>query len=143
MGIELSVYDTTTGSDEGRWVEPVDFNGKKIGIRIKILGPDSKRYAEIKNALQKEMYQALAQINNGLEPQKEEPESVREAKFYAALTIDWEPINEKDPILWNGKPFPYSEKNAITLYNTVPLIRSQVKLYCENRRNFTKPGLED
>lgn len=139
MAIELSNYDTATGSEEGRWIEPVDFNGKKIGIRIKVFGPDSKKYFELKDAVQKQMYQAIASLNNGLEPKDEEPEDVKEAKFYAALTIDWEALSDGEEVTWDGKPFPFSEKNAVTFYRSVPMVRSQIKAFCENRRNFMRP----
>jgi hypothetical protein len=137
--MELSRFDTATGSEEGRWIEPVGFDGKPIGIRIKVAGPDSRRYAELKDALQRELYNSLATISNGLEPKKEETESVKESRFYAGLTLDWEPCDEKDPIMWNGKPFPFSEKNANTLYLSVAIIRNQVKAFCESRKNFITP----
>ena len=141
--IDLSRLDTASGSEEGRWLEPLNLVGQKIGLRIKILGPDSKRYAALRDEVQREAYRALATASNGLEPEVDKrTEAEREAAFYAKLTLDWE-STDGEPVTFDGKPFPFSEGNAVKLYNAAAVIREQVKRFCEARRNFTPPVPED
>lgn len=137
--MDLSKFDTVSGSEEGRWIEPLGFNGAPIGIRIKVAGPDSRKYGALKDELHREMYASLANVSNGLEVKKDEPEDIKEAKFYAKLTLGWEPVDEKDPVTWEGRSFNFTEANAVILYTAVALVRNQVKAFCETRRNFTKP----
>lgn len=141
--IDLGSLDTATGSEEGRWITPADLTGQKIGIRIKLMGPDSKAYARLRDDVQKAAYRQLAAASNGLEPEADTlTEAEREAAFYAKLTLDWESLDDT-PVLFNDKPFLYSASNALKLYNSVPVIRDQVKRFCESRRNFTPPAPGD
>jgi hypothetical protein len=141
--MDLGLLDTASGSEEGRWIEPVNLVGQKIGIKIKVMGPDSKAYARLRDDVQKEAYRQLAAASNGLEPEADKlTEAEREAVFYGKLTLDWDSLDDT-PVTFNGKVFPFTEANAITLYNKVPVIREQVKRFCEARRNFIPPVSED
>lgn len=141
--MDLSKLDTLTGSEEGRWFEPVDLSGKKIGIKILVYGPDSKKYGRAQGEVKRRLYKEMASASSGLEPKAgEETEAEQEARFYAAVTGGWESTTE-DPVTWGDQAFPYSEANALKLYLTVPSIKAQVKLFADHRRNFTKPARED
>lgn len=139
--MDLQAYDTLTGSEAGAYIEPIGLDGKKIGLRIKVAGPDSRRYNLLKDEVQREMYKAIADAANGLDVKDaKETEAEKEARFYAGLTLGWEPTDEHDPLMWGGKPFPFTEDNVRKLYVYSPLIRNQVKVFVENRRNFIAPG---
>ena len=141
--IDLARFDTATGSEEGRWIEPVDLSGKKIGMKVLVYGPDSKKYGQAKDEVQREMYAMLADVQTGLVPKsKGLTDAEKEAVFYAKVTGAWEPIG-KEKLSWNGEPFPFTYENAVKLYTLVPAIKNQVKLFCESRRNFTKPESAD
>lgn len=138
--MDLAKYDTKTGSEEGRWFEPIGLDGKPLGMRIKLMGPDSRRYAELKGEVQREAYEAIAAAANGeTVKQSKKTDAEKEVDFYSKLTMDWEPTGD-DPVTWEGKPFPFTEANARKLYEMVPMVRNQVRVYIEGRRNFTPPG---
>ena len=143
---DLAMLDTLTGSEDGRWIEPVDMEGQKIGLRIKVRGPDSKKYNQLRDDVQREAYRSLTQASNGLEVKPiEKSEAEREAEFYARMTLDWQPIDPADPVTWEGQPLVFSEGEAAKLYLKAAVIRNQVRMFVESRRNFTPPapaGLE-
>ena len=142
--MDLSKLDTATGSEAGRWIEPRDMDGNQLGIRIKVLGPDSRKYGQLRDEVQRDAYRAIAAASNGLEPESEKlTEAEKEAKFYAALTVDWESTVEGESVEWDGKPFPFTEANAVKLYRSAVVVRNQVKIFVESRRNFTQPASGD
>jgi hypothetical protein len=134
--MDLSRFDTASGSEDGRWIEPVGLDGKKIGLRIKVLGPDSRKYATLKDEVNKSMYKAIADATTGINSKEAATDTEREARLYAKLTEAWE---SDEPVTWDGKPFPCTEENAFTMYMKAAAIREQVKRFIESRRNFTKP----
>lgn len=139
--MDLKAYDTLTGSEAGAFIEPHNLEGKKMGLRIKVAGPDSRRYNLLKDEVQRAMYKSIADAANGLDVKDaKETEAEKEARFYAGLTLGWEPVDEHDPVVWDGKPFPFTEDNARKLYVYSPIILNQVKVFVENRRNFMSPG---
>lgn len=134
--MNLAEFNTVEPSEQGRWFEPIGLDGELIGIRIKLHGPDSRAYAEARDLAQRAAYKRLA------EKGKEQPKldaAEMDSKNAAAITIDWEPIDPKNPIEWDGEPFPFTRANAEKLYSSVPIIRVQVLKWIEDRRNFTKP----
>lgn len=142
--MDLSRFDTATGSEAGRWIEPKDMEGNPVGIRIKVLGPDSRKYGQLRDEVQRDAYRAIASASNGLEPEPEKlTEAEKEAKFYAALTLDWESTVDGESVTWEGKDFPCTEANAVKLYRSAVIVRNQVKMFVESRRNFTLPASGD
>jgi len=139
---DLSLLDTVTPSEEGRYVTPVGFDGEPVGLRIKVYGPDSKAYAKAKDRQQSSFLKRFADAQAGtVDPKDKDDDSVaKEVEALVELTADWEPVDADDPIVWEGKPFPFSRSNAKKLYERVPTVRAQVRAYIENRRNFTLPG---
>lgn len=141
--IDLSLLDTVTPSEEGRYVVPIGFDGAPIGLRIKVFGPDSKAYARVKEKRQKEALKRFSDMQAGTLSDKEEDASAKEIKDLVELSLDWESVDPEDPVMWEGKTFPFTRENAKKLYERVPTVRAQVRAYIENRRNFTLPGLPD
>jgi len=142
--MDLSKLDTATGSEEGRWIEPRDMDGNLIGMRIRVLGPDSRKYGQLRDEVQRDAYRAIASASNGLEPEAEKlTEAEREAQFYARLTLEWESTIDGEAVTWDGKDFPCTEANVKKLYHSVVIVRNQVKLFVESRRNFTRPASGD
>lgn len=138
--MDLSIFDTATGSEDGRWLEPVGLDGKKIGMRIKVLGPDSRAYNKLADEVQKEYTRQLADAYNGLAPKLDkQTKEEREVSLYAKLTVEWESTIEGEPVTWEGKEFSCNEENAVKLYGKAVAIKNQIKSFIENRRNFTRP----
>lgn len=137
--MDLSIFDTATGSEDGRWLEPVGLDGKKIGMRIKVLGPDSRAYNKLADEVQKEYTRQLADAYNGLAPKADkQTKEEREVALYAKLTVEWESLSD-EPVTWEGSAFPCNEENAAKLYGKAVAIKNQIKAFIENRRNFIKP----
>lgn len=139
---DLATLDTVTPSEEGRYVTPIGFDGEPVGLKIKVYGPDSRVYAKTKERQQSNFFKRMADAQAGtLDPKdKDDDATAKEVEALVELTADWEPVDADDPVVWEGKPFPFSRANAKKLYERVPTVRAQVRAYIENRRNFTLPG---
>ncbi len=136
--MDLSRFDTASGSEEGRWLEPVGLDGKKIGLRIKVLGPDSKEYGRLKDELQKDMVRAMTDAATGVQSKVSLDDTEFDVRRCAKLTVAWEAVDD-DSVTWEGKPFDCTYDNAVVMYSKVAAVREQVKRFIESRRNFTKP----
>jgi len=138
--MDLSNLDTATGSEDGRWLDILGLNGKKLGMRIKVLGPDSCVYNKLADEVQKEYTRQLADAYRGLPPKEDKlTKEDREVTLYAKLTVEWESTIKGEAVTWEGEEFPCTQENAAKLYSKAVAIRNQIKSFVENRRNFTKP----
>lgn len=142
---DLATLDTVTPSEEGRYVIPIGFDGEPVGLKIKVYGPDSRVYAKTKERQQSNFFKRMADAQAGtLDPKdKDDDATVKEVEALVELTADWEPVDPDNPIVWEGKAFPFSRANAKKLYERVPTVRAQVRAYIDNRRNFTMPAQPD
>lgn len=102
----------------GIWHDIVDpATGVPIGIRLKIVGPDSKAQRRLRFALEDWL-----QPKNNYSTYKHRTAEEKDKKiveFLAGTIIDWE-IEE------NGKPIPCSEDNKIRVINAATWLRAQV-----------------
>lgn len=134
--MNLSRFDTRTGSGEGQWLDILDWDWEtKIGFRVKVLGPDSSEAAKIADEEEKSFQAKLAEAYaRGKKKDLEQDElSVdRSIEKAARLTVDWEGAE------WEGKPLPFTKENAIMLYTNCSHIRTQVLSYHAAKANFTK-----
>jgi hypothetical protein len=141
--IDLGRFDTVSASEEGRWLEPVDFNGKSIGFKIKLHGPDSRLYLQLKQEAQRDGYRIMADIANGLEPRESKlSQEDQDILLCSRLSITWQSTDDDD-VVYDGKPFPCTLDNAKVLYSKAAAIREQVLRFIGSRRNFTKPESVD
>jgi len=134
--MNLSRFDTRTGSEEGQWLDILDWDWEtKIGFRVKVLGPDSSEAAKIADEEEKQFQAKLAEAyaRGKKKDLVEEGLSVDRAIEKAArLTSDW------DGAEWDGKPLVFNKENAIMLYTKCSHIRTQVLSYHSAKANFTK-----
>lgn len=138
--MDLSQYCTKESSEEGSWLDILDFDFETpIGAKILVLGPDSREAVRMSDEEEREAQKKLAEMFAGAkkkgasEPESEssEEKSVRKA---VKLTKGWQDIALGD------KVFEYNEKNAKWLYENSPHIRNQVLGFYQRRANFTKAG---
>lgn len=134
--MNLARFDTRTISEEGQWVDILDWDWEtKIGFRVKILGPDSSVAAKIADDEEKQFQAKMASVYaHGKKDVLEDDElSVDKAIAKAVkITIAWESGE------WEGKELPFNEENAKMLYTQCPHIRTQILSQYAARINFTK-----
>jgi hypothetical protein len=138
--MDLSGFCTKDSSEEGSWMEIMDFDWETpIGAQVLVLGPDSKEAVKIADEEEKIQQKRLADMfAKGVAKKNEtDLESSEEKAIFRAvrLTKGWRKIE------LHGKEYPYSPDNAKWLYGNSPHIRNQVLAYYQNRKNFTKPEL--
>lgn len=134
--MNLSRFDTRTGSEEGQWLDILDWDWEtKIGFKIKVLGPDSSEAAKIADEEEKQFQAKLAEAyarGKKKELADEELSVDRAIEKAARLSVDWEGGE------WEGKPLAFSRENAIMLFTKCSHIRTQVLSYHAAKANFTK-----
>jgi hypothetical protein len=99
-----------------------------LGIKLKVVGPDSKEVRTAERLLQKE---SIARSKKGTEVEIEEIEEILIRKFAAAV-IGWdEQYNEE----MGGA---YSAEYILSLFNDSDYrwVVHQVSAYCSERQNF-------
>jgi hypothetical protein len=123
--MDISKLNTVTTSEQGKWLDILDGDGVKTGIRIKVVGIDSKKF--------KSESQKLAKY---LERQREEKNKDYDGVEYktismaVAITVDWENIEE------DGKVLEFDKETGERVYTNAPIITEQVLRYAKDRNNF-------
>lgn len=123
---EISAF--AEAQDAGSWHElfhPVD--GTATGIRLKVVGPDSKRAHDASLSLQA----GIARLQNGrgqVDPAKAEALYV---EHLAKLVVDWEASQD-------GKPVPYSAAAVATLIRAGKWVQNQLAAFTAMRAPFVK-----
>lgn len=136
----LKKLDSVSGSEEGKWVDILDGDGNRIGIRIKVKGIDSKTFKS-----------QSTQIRKYVQKQKEkgaaEDQAIMDEKSYmmlAAVTVDWEDTyvddkgveKTKKTLTDDDTELKFNTENAIYLYSSYPMIANQVTTFMMERSNF-------
>ena len=138
--MDLSQYCTKESSEEGSWLDILDFDFETpIGAKILVLGPDSREAVRMADDEEREAQKRLADMFAGAKKKgasEAEQESGEEKAVSKAvkLTKDWKEISLGD------KVFEFNEKNARWLYENSPHIRGQVLGFYQRRANFIKAG---
>jgi len=109
--------------DRGRWFELVDpVTGKPVGIRLKIVGPDSQtqRRATLKLA------DELADMADGDGMVSGEARETCRLKNLARCVTDWE-------ILEDSSPVPFGFANVLRLLKAAQWVQVQVDALASDR----------
>jgi hypothetical protein len=123
---DLSRYDGLQQAQEaGVDVDIRDPNGKKLGIIIKVAGPDSLRQ---RKAVEKMAAERLASDD----PSPLSPAELfdRQTRGLAVATISWNEFK------LDGGIYELTEDNAFNLYQRFPFIRDQVAERAGRRSAF-------
>ncbi|WP_457660895.1 hypothetical protein [Sinorhizobium medicae] len=131
--VDLSGLEALVQSQEdGIEIDILNEQDKPIGLKIRVVGPDSDR-----------MQKAMRDVAADFAKATAERESLGEAPVYdsdarlvailAKATVSWSP----NPKI-GGSVVPFSEENVRNLYTKFRIIREQVEVRAVRRGSFTK-----
>ncbi len=130
--INLDRFDALVQSQEdGIEFDLVDEVGKAIGLRIGMVGPDSKRARQAMKAVAAEFSARAEEKGSLLAPEDEEEE--RMIAFLSKVTTHWSP----DPSI-GGKAVSFSEENARTFFTRFRMFFEQAQARAVRRAPFAK-----
>jgi len=125
---DLASLDTNKASEEGVWVEIENpANGEFTGIRIKVLGMDSKVYQDQTRKVQD---RNLKKGFRGMKNLKTETLDNNKIELICDCTTEWEAVE------YNGEPLECNAENKRWLYKTFRWIFDQVDEFMGDRGNF-------
>jgi len=129
--IDLSSVDAAVKrQEEGILVPILNMDGKtSLGFSIRIAGPDSAKA----KAAQEELADELIE-RGSTERLKASEIGARGVRYLAKVTLGWEPQVKLD-----GAVLPFSEANALKLYQRFNFIREQIDVKAGQRADFLKP----
>jgi DNA polymerase III alpha subunit len=126
--IDLAKLDTNKASEEGVWCDIENpATGEQTGIRIKVLGMDSKAY---KNQTRKVQDRNLKKGFRGMKNLKSETLENNKRELICVCTVDWENIQ------YNTENLECNPENKKWLYKEFPWIFDQVDEFIGDRGNF-------
>ncbi|MBY3228540.1 hypothetical protein [Rhizobium laguerreae] len=129
---DLSGLESLIQSQEqGIEVEILNEQGKPIGLKIGIVGPDSDRMQKAMRDVTAEFAKAAAE-RGSLEAAPDDGDG-RMIAILAKATTHWAP----NPKI-GGQVIPFSEENVRNLYSKFRIIREQVEVRAVRRSSFTK-----
>lgn len=118
--------------EEGIDIDVLNEKGEKLGLTLRVVGPDSDRMQKAMRDVAAEFAKAAAD-KGSLAENIGEDEGERLAAILAKATISWSP----NPKI-GGEVIPFSEANARNLYSKFKIIRDQVEAKAARRSSFTK-----
>jgi hypothetical protein len=126
--IDLAKLDTNKASEEGVWCDIENpSTGEQTGIRIKVLGMDSKAY---KNQTRKVQDKNLKKGFRGMKNLKSETLENNRIELICVCTVDWENVQ------YNAETLECNPENKKWLYKEYPWIFDQVDEFIGDRGNF-------
>ena len=126
--IDLAKLDTNKASDEGVWCQIENpATGDSTGIRIKVLGMDSKVYLDQTRKVQD---RNLKKGFRGMKTLKSETLDNNKIDLICACTVAWENVK------YNGEDLICDAENKRWLYKTYRWIFDQVDEFIGDRGNF-------
>lgn len=121
------IINEARDQEKGAWLDLVDpVEGKPVGIRLRIAGPDSATAHKARLTLADDLA-AVAGPDGRVGA--EGREKCRKAAL-AAVVLDWECEEE-------GKPVPFSTANVLRLLSVL-WAEEQVDAFAADRRNFAR-----
>lgn len=122
-----AIINQARDQEKGAWLDLADpIEGKPVGIRLRIAGPDSATAHKARLALADDL-SALAGPDGRVGA--EAREKCRKAAL-AAVVLDWECEEE-------SKPVPFSTANVLRLLSVL-WAEEQIDAFAADRRNFGK-----
>ena len=137
--IDLSGFDDMVKRQEEGILIPIKGpDGRSsLGFSIKVAGPDSAKAQEALDAIQAELVEQAT-----LEPASSRDVAQRRIRYFSKVTLDFVPDKREDgtvpdvAIKLDGAPLPYSEENAVKLYQRFRFIYQQVQAKADTRVAF-------
>ncbi|ASP79664.1 hypothetical protein [Sinorhizobium meliloti] len=131
--VDLSGLEALVQSqEEGIEIDILNEQDKPIGLKIRVVGPDSDRMQKAMRDVAADFAKAAAER----ESLGEAPAYDSDARLVAILakaTVSWSP----NPKI-GGSVVPFSEENVRNLYTKFRIIREQVEVRAVRRGSFTK-----
>ena len=126
--IDLAKLDTNKASEDGVWCDIENpSTGEATGIRIKVLGMDSKEYqAQTRKVQDKNLKKGF----RGMKNLKSETLDNNKIDLICVCTKEWENVQ------FNGEVLPCDMENKRWLYKTYRWIFDQVDEFVGDRGNF-------
>lgn len=132
--VNLDRFDALVQSQEdGIEFDLVDEMGKPIGLKISLVGPDSKRARKAMKEVAQEFSKRAEDRALAGEATPEDEDDQRQHAYYAKVTTGWSP----DPSI-AGKAVPFTEENARNFFNRFRMFAEQVELRAVRRSPFAK-----
>lgn len=130
--VSLDRFDALIQSqEEGIEFDLLDENGKVIGLKIGMVGPDSKRARKAMKDVAAE-FAARAEANGTFQPSDDEEEE-RMAAFLSKVATHWAP----NPSI-AGQSVPFSEENARNFFTRFRMFMEQAQSKAVRRSPFAK-----
>ncbi|RVP32283.1 hypothetical protein CN082_04555 [Sinorhizobium meliloti] len=131
--VDLSGLEALVQSqEEGIEIDILNEQAKPIGLKIRVVGPDSDRMQKAVRDVAAEFAKAAAD-RESLGEAREDDSDARMVAILAKATISWSP----NPKI-GGSVVPFSEENVRNLYTKFRIIREQVEVRAVRRGSFTK-----
>ncbi|RVP96966.1 hypothetical protein [Sinorhizobium meliloti] len=131
--VDLSGLEALVQSqEEGIEIEILNEQAKPIGLKIRVVGPDSDRMQKAVRDVAAEFAKAAAD-RESLGEAREDDSDARMVAILAKATMSWSP----NPKI-GGSVVPFSEENVRNLYTKFRIIREQVEVRAVRRGSFTK-----
>lgn len=131
--VDLSGLEALVQSqEEGIEIDILNEQAKPIGLKIRVVGPDSDRMQKAVRDVAAEFAKAAAD-RESLGETREDDSDARMVAILAKATMSWSP----NPKI-GGSVVPFSEENVRNLYTKFRIIREQVEVRAVRRGSFTK-----
>ncbi|MDW9792436.1 hypothetical protein GOL96_25685 [Sinorhizobium medicae] len=131
--VDLSGLEALVQSqEEGIEIDILNEQAKPIGLKIRVVGPDSDRMQKAVRDVAAEFAKAAAD-RESLGEAREDDSDARMVAILAKATMSWSP----NPKI-GGSVVPFSEENVRNLYTKFRIIREQVEVRAVRRGSFTK-----
>jgi hypothetical protein len=125
---DLAQLDTNKASEDGVWCEIENpANGESTGIKVKVLGMDSKVYQDQTRKIQDKN---LKKGFRGMKNLKTETLDNNKIELICVCTTEWENVE------YNGETLECNMENKRWLYKTFRWIFDQVDEFIGDRGNF-------
>lgn len=112
--------------NRGRWLDLVEpFEGKPMGIRLLIAGPDSATQAAAQLKLADELAEELDEMGKVAAAARE----AARLRCLARCVIGWEAAED-------GKPVPFTFSNILRLLKAAKWVQAQADAFAADRRRF-------
>ncbi|MDE3791688.1 hypothetical protein I7G86_13700 [Sinorhizobium meliloti] len=131
--VDLSGLEALVQSQEdGIEIDILNEQAKPIGLKIRVVGPDSDRMQKAVRDVAAEFAKAAAE-RESLGEARDDDSDARMVAILAKATMSWSP----NPKI-GGSVVPFSEENVRNLYTKFRIIREQVEVRAVRRGSFTK-----
>lgn len=130
--VDLSGLEALVANQEqGIEVDILNEQGKPIGLKIGIVGPDSERMQKAMRDVASEFAKAAAE--RGSMAESGDDTDARMIAILAKASTHWTP----NPKI-GGQVVPFTEENVRNLYSKFRIIREQIEGKAVRRISFTK-----